>query len=159
MAPLMCSTYVALIFIVRSGSFAAILYVNSLNQFFLSFMVPVVIELGVEVSYPIPESVSTSILWQSAQLIGFILMLFMDNFRDENGTPHNNMFKGLIFQACMSGVCVLLCFVYNGPMKRSEAEKVENLAPKPPMTHRELSYGQQSAETLIITDVDGTEKV
>lgn len=35
-------------FLVKPDSFAAILYVNALNNFFLSFMVPTVVELGVE---------------------------------------------------------------------------------------------------------------
>lgn len=66
MAPLMFSTYLAFIFvgkicrisvmsthltsfsIVKRDSFAAILYTNMLSQFFLSFMVPVCVELGVE---------------------------------------------------------------------------------------------------------------
>lgn len=33
---------------VKQDSFAAIMYVNALNNFFLSFMVPTVVELGVE---------------------------------------------------------------------------------------------------------------
>ncbi|ORZ20645.1 major facilitator superfamily domain-containing protein, partial [Absidia repens] len=106
MAPLVCSTYVAMIFLIKQDSFAAILYVNGLNQFFLSFMVPIVVELGVEVTYPVPESISTSMLWQIAQVFGFILVLVMDNFRDPSGSPPNNMDRGLIFQAVTSGVCV-----------------------------------------------------
>jgi FLVCR family MFS transporter 7 len=79
MTPLMFSTYVAFIFVgmctkktdiisddhivhkflifkyiitlVKADSFAAILYTNALNQFFLSFMVPVCIELGVESTF------------------------------------------------------------------------------------------------------------
>ena len=35
-------------FIVRKDSYAAVLFVTTLNQFFLSFLVPVVIELGSE---------------------------------------------------------------------------------------------------------------
>ncbi|ORX62118.1 MFS general substrate transporter [Hesseltinella vesiculosa] len=105
----------------QRGAYAAILYVNGLNQFFLSFMVPVVVELGVEASYPIPESLSTSILWQLAQVFGFILVLVMDNFRDPAGSPPNNMSRGLIFQAATSGVCVLLAFAYSGPMLRTQA--------------------------------------
>jgi hypothetical protein len=34
--------------LVQKESFAAVLYVNAMNQFFLSFLVPVVIELGAE---------------------------------------------------------------------------------------------------------------
>ncbi|KAI8343743.1 major facilitator superfamily domain-containing protein [Chlamydoabsidia padenii] len=121
MAPLVCSTYTAMIFLIKQDSFAAILYVNGLNQFFLSFMVPIVVELGVEVTYPVPESISTSMLWQIAQVFGFILVLVMDRFRDPMGSPPNNMDRGLIFQAATSGVCVLLSFVYSGRMLRTEA--------------------------------------
>ncbi|CAO3619115.1 unnamed protein product [Cunninghamella blakesleeana] len=121
MAPLVCSTYVALAFIIRRDSFASILYVNALNQFFLAFLIPVVIELGVEVTYPVPESVSTSILWQIAQAIGFVLVLVMDKFRDPRGNPPNNMDRGLIFQAATSGIIVILSFLYCGKMLRSEA--------------------------------------
>ncbi|KAI9261396.1 major facilitator superfamily domain-containing protein [Phascolomyces articulosus] len=125
MAPFMCSTYVALIFIINRDSFAAILYVNALNNFFLSFMVPVVVELGVEVSHPIPESISTSILWQAAQIVGFILVLVLDKFRDPNGNPPDNMFRGLVFQASMAGISVILSLIYNGPMRRQEAHANE----------------------------------
>ncbi|CDH52251.1 hypothetical protein RO3G_13522 [Lichtheimia corymbifera JMRC:FSU:9682] len=107
----------------KQDSFAAIMYVNALNNFFLSFMVPTVVELGVEVSHPIPESISTSILWQMAQLVGFILVLVLDVFRDPNGDPPNNMFRGLVFQAAMAGVSVVLSLIYNGPMLRTEAIK------------------------------------
>ncbi|KAI9307437.1 hypothetical protein BJ944DRAFT_275381 [Cunninghamella echinulata] len=88
MAPLVCSTYIALVFIV---------------------------------SYPVPESISTSILWQIAQVIGFALVLVMDKFRDPRGRPANNMDRGLIFQAATSGVIVILSFIYSGKMLRTEA--------------------------------------
>ncbi|KAI8051365.1 major facilitator superfamily domain-containing protein [Gilbertella persicaria] len=123
MAPLMCSTYVAFIFVVKTDSFAAILYTNMLSQFFLSFMVPVCIELGVEISYPVADSLSTSILWQFCQLIGFILVLVIDKFRDEQGFPQNNLYKGLIFQAAIAGVCLIFAILFDGPMARSEALK------------------------------------
>jgi hypothetical protein len=41
-------TDIAFIFMVQKDSYAAILFVLSMNQFFLSFLVPVVIELGSE---------------------------------------------------------------------------------------------------------------
>ena len=52
----------------------------------------------------------------------------MDNFRDPKGDPANNMYKALIFQAAMAGLCVVLCAVYCGPMKRSEAYREAALA-------------------------------
>jgi hypothetical protein len=45
----------------------------------------------------------------------------MDLFRDENGTPHNNMHKALVFQAVIAGVCALFALVFNGRMLRTEA--------------------------------------
>ncbi|GAN06656.1 cell surface receptor major facilitator superfamily transporter transporter [Mucor ambiguus] len=125
MAPLMFSTYVAFIFVVKKDSFAAILYTNMLSQFFLSFMVPVCVELGVEISYPVTESLSTSILWQVSQLVGFILVLVMDLFRDVNGEPKGNLYKALIFQAAIAGVCFFFSMIFNGPMARTEALKVQ----------------------------------
>lgn len=76
-----------------------------------------------KVSYPVPESLSTSILWQLAQAIGFALVIIMDLFRDTNGVPKNNMYKALIFQAAAAGVCVLFSIVFNGPMSRTIALK------------------------------------
>lgn len=47
----------------------------------------------------------------------------MDLFRDNDGVPKNNMYKALIFQAAVAGVCLLFAVVFNGPMTRSEALK------------------------------------
>ncbi|KAG2177678.1 hypothetical protein INT44_008192 [Umbelopsis vinacea] len=121
MAPLTLATYIGFIFIIQKESFAAIMFTCIMNQFFLSFLVPVVVELGVEVSYPVAESTSNSLLWQGCQLFGFIFVLIMDQLRDQNGTPKDNMQKALIFQAALMGVCTVLAFVYNGRMNRSEA--------------------------------------
>ncbi|KAI8364090.1 major facilitator superfamily domain-containing protein [Blakeslea trispora] len=148
MAPLMFSTYVAFVFLVKEKSFAAILYTNMLSQFFLSFMVPVCVELGVEVSYPVADSLCTSIIWQFCQLVGFILGLVMDRFRDENGFPKNNMYKGLIFQAVVAGICLVFAVMFNGPMARTEAMKQQQL--KHSKTKSEGTHFQNnSAETLL----------
>lgn len=45
----------------------------------------------------------------------------MDKFRNPNGDPPNNMFRALIFQAAIAGFCVVLAFIYNGPMLRTQA--------------------------------------
>ncbi|KAI8976000.1 major facilitator superfamily domain-containing protein [Pilobolus umbonatus] len=121
MTPLMFSTYVAYVFIVKSDSFAAILYVNGMSQFFLCFLIPVCIELAVEVSYPVTESLSNSILWQLSQLLGFIFVIIMDLFRDTHGVPKNNMHNGLVFQAIVAGLCCVISFTFNGDMKRTHA--------------------------------------
>ncbi|KAG2215195.1 hypothetical protein INT46_001471 [Mucor plumbeus] len=151
MAPLMFTTYVAFIFVVKKDSFAAILYTNMLSQFFLSFMVPICVELGVEISYPVTESLSTSILWQMAQLVGFILVLVMDLFRDKNGEPKDNLYKALVFQAAIAGICFFFSMIFNGPMARTEALKVQEMAAQAEFDTNNTTmsrYHYDSADTM-----------
>jgi FLVCR family MFS transporter 7 len=152
-----------------------------MNQFFLSFLVPVVVELGVEgksnftycpsgaliptfitVSYPVAESTSNSLLWQGCQLFGFIFVLIMDQLRDQDGTPKDNMQKALILQAALMSVCTILAFVYNGRMRRTEAmaeelkereQEEKDLAElKPPCFDRERT-GSVCSEQSDVTRV------
>lgn len=112
-----------------------------MNQFFLSFMVPVVIELSSEsknqsscrpsfyiltdhlfiASYPVHDATSNSIMWQGCQTFGFLFVLAMDKMRDANGTPKNNMYRALILQAAIAGLMMVLSFGFRGRMLRSEA--------------------------------------
>ncbi|KAI9499208.1 major facilitator superfamily domain-containing protein [Zychaea mexicana] len=120
-APMVLVSDVGLIFIIRKDSYAAILFVMAINQFFLSFLVPVVIELGSETSYPVSEATTSSILWQGAQVFGFILVVVMDAVRDPRGNPPNNLYKALIIQAGLAGAIMILAFLFMGRMGRSEA--------------------------------------
>lgn len=126
----------------RKDSYAAVLFVTTLNQFFLSFLVPVVIELGSEskgilyvhmtdlfsdntiiiASYPVAEATSNSLLWQGAQLFGFIFVIIMDSTRNKQD---NIMTNALVFQAIVAGVVMLLSFLFHGKMARSEANAWE----------------------------------
>ncbi|KAL9548017.1 hypothetical protein MBANPS3_005894 [Mucor bainieri] len=117
-APMVFVTDIAFIFMVRKDSYAAVLFVTTLNQFFLSFLVPVVIELGSETSFPVAEATTSSLLWQGAQLFGFIFVIIMDSTRNK---LDNTMTNALVFQAIVAGVVMLLSFVFHGKMARSEA--------------------------------------
>ncbi|KAI8881599.1 MFS general substrate transporter [Backusella circina FSU 941] len=134
-APMVFITDIAFIFMVQKDSYAAILFVLSMNQFFLSFLVPVVIELGSETSYPVADATTSSIMWQGCQVFGFLIILVMDLLRDPNGVPANNMYRALILQAGLGGLMMLLSFTFRGRMLRSEAIlklKVLNEEEKPP---------------------------
>ncbi len=72
-------------------------------------------------SYPVHDATSTSIMWQGCQTFGFLFVLAMDQLRDANGTPKNNMFRALILQAALAGLMVILAFGYRGRMLRTEA--------------------------------------
>ena len=52
-------------------------------------------------------------------------MVIMDQLRDPDGNPKNNMYKALIFQASLAGVMVLFAMVFNGPMLRMRALQKE----------------------------------
>lgn len=52
-------------------------------------------------------------------------MIIMDQLRDSNGNPKNNMYKALIFQAGLAGIMVLFSMVFNGPMLRMRALQKE----------------------------------
>ncbi|KAI8140363.1 major facilitator superfamily domain-containing protein [Fennellomyces sp. T-0311] len=120
-APMVLVSDVGFIFIIQKDAYAAILFVMAINQFFLSFLVPVVIELGSETSYPVSEATTSSLLWQGAQVFGFLIVLMMDGVRDPHGDPPNNMRKALIIQAALAGVIMILSFAFRGRMARSEA--------------------------------------
>ncbi|OAD76428.1 hypothetical protein PHYBLDRAFT_143401 [Phycomyces blakesleeanus NRRL 1555(-)] len=124
-APMVVITDIAFIFIIRKDAYAAILFVMGMNQFFLSFLVPVAIEIGSETSYPVADASTNSILWQGAQIFGIILVSAMDAMRDTEGTPKNNLFNALILQSVLAGVMMALAFIFRGRMKRSEAIALE----------------------------------
>ncbi|CEP19581.1 hypothetical protein [Parasitella parasitica] len=127
-APMVFVTDIGFIFIVQRNSYAAILFVLSMNQFFLSFLVPVVIELSSETSFPVADATTNSIMWQGCQTFGFLIVLVMDLLRDSEGTPKDNMYRALILQAAVAGSMMLLCFAFRGRMLRTEAiEKMQQL--------------------------------
>ncbi|KAI8994539.1 major facilitator superfamily domain-containing protein [Pilobolus umbonatus] len=120
-APMVFVTDIGFIFMIQKDSYAAILFVMSMNQFFLSFLVPVVIELSSETSYPVADATSNSIMWQGCQTFGILIILAMDQLRDVMGTPKNNMYRALILQAVLAGLMMLLSLGFRGSMRRSEA--------------------------------------
>lgn len=102
-------------------------------------------------------SLSTSILWQLAQLVGFILVLIMDLFRDENGVPKKNMFKALIFQAVIASLTFIFSMIFDGPMARSDALEVQKkTAESQSMAYNSIrtntQYYNNSAETLHVVN-------
>ncbi|KAI8139805.1 major facilitator superfamily domain-containing protein [Fennellomyces sp. T-0311] len=120
-APMILLCDVGFIFIIRTNAYAAIQFVLVMDQFFLSFMVPVVIELGSETSYPVAEGTSSSILWQGGQLFGFVIINCMDQTREADGEPPNNMRNALVVQAGLSGVLCFCAFLFRGKMMRTKA--------------------------------------
>jgi FLVCR family MFS transporter 7 len=86
--------------------------------FFTFSLLPVSLELSVESSYPISESISSSLLWMCSQILGLIILAVMDALRNPDGT----MTRGLIFATCVAFPLSILTTIYNSPNKRLEFE-------------------------------------
>lgn len=90
----------------------------------------------------------------------------MDQLRDKDGEPKDNMQKALILQAALMGVCTILAFVYNGRMRRSEAmaeeqkereqEEMDLSELEPPRWNRERagSIGSEQSDATRVEDRD-----
>lgn len=80
----------------------------------------------------------------------------MDLFRDVNGEPKDNLYKALIFQAAIAGVCFFFSVIFNGPMARTEALKVQEKAAATTAAQSEIiangtamsRYHYDSADTM-----------
>lgn len=157
-APMVFVSDVGFIFMVRKDSYASVLFVLLINQFFLSFLVPVAIEIGSETSYPVAEATTSSILWQGAQFFGFIFVIIMDSIRGgADAVPANDMTNALIFQAAMAGVVMLLSFAFNGRMLRSEAAawEAETLQRLNGISDKEKENSHLSTSTYPLSSVLG----
>ncbi|KAG1374553.1 hypothetical protein G6F61_009228 [Rhizopus arrhizus] len=144
MSPVIFSTYLAFIFIklgVESERFIQeTLYTHPLLS---------------AATYPITNSIPTSLLWQLGQLIGFILVLVMDRFREPEGSPKNNMYRALVFQASLAAILMLFAMIFDGPMARTEAlskTRESNLTEKLPVNFDQNAhfsgYDNVSSDTI-----------
>ena len=87
--------------------------------FFTFSLLPVSLELSVESSYPISESISSSMLWMCSQVLGLIFLAVIDALRNPDGTYT----RGLIFIVCVIFPVSILTTIYNSPNKRLEFEE------------------------------------
>jgi MFS transporter, FLVCR family, MFS-domain-containing protein 7 len=66
-------------------------------------LVPIALELLIELSHPISPEVTSTIAWAGGQLLGGCFILISDALQaGENGDPPNNMTNALIFQAVVA---------------------------------------------------------
>lgn len=82
--PLIACGYIALIFAVTAGGSLVwpILVVACLGAASFSLL-PLVLEWVVEMTYPAPPEITSTILWGSGQLMGGVFILVMDAMKDE----------------------------------------------------------------------------
>ena len=104
--PFLTLCYLGLIFAVREDNYIAICVVIGIIGAASFSLLPVALELGVEILHPAPPSVSSTVYWSSSQILGAAFILGMDNMTDTDGQPPGNMRNALILQCCLSAFVV-----------------------------------------------------
>ncbi|KAI8093974.1 major facilitator superfamily domain-containing protein [Thamnidium elegans] len=118
--PIDGALYLAFYFVViKELGYDAMMAICVLLGFFTFSLLPVCLELSVESSYPISESISSSLLWMCSQVLGLIILSVMDALRD----AQNKYTNGLIFVTCVAFPITILTTIYNSPNKRLEFEE------------------------------------
>ncbi|KAF7722712.1 hypothetical protein EC973_002838 [Apophysomyces ossiformis] len=115
--------FVMLMVVVRPNNYTAIVVICAFLGFFVFSLLPVGLELSVECSYPVSESVSSSMLWVCSQVLGLVFLLSMDALRDDHGDPPGTMRRALEMAAGLSASMSIFAYVYESPNKRLESEQ------------------------------------
>lgn len=69
-------------------------------------LLPLALELAVELTHPVPPEVSAAIFWIGGQFLGGVFVIIMDALRDNNGVPQFDMVRALIFEGVLACVAV-----------------------------------------------------
>ncbi|KAG2221677.1 hypothetical protein INT45_002715 [Circinella minor] len=115
--------YLALLFVVKPDNYGAIVGICAIMGFCTFSLLPVALELSVECSYPVSESISSPSLWLCSQILAFVFTVSMDALRDPNGDPPENMRRALIMATGISMPMMVIVQFYNSKNKRLAFEK------------------------------------
>ncbi|KAF9094904.1 hypothetical protein BGX23_001410 [Mortierella sp. AD031] len=122
MVPLATLFYIIFIFVVRKDFFIGIIVVSAFLGIFSFAMLPVVLELGVECTYPVTPASSTSLLWGSGQLFAVVFLFILQALQDDQKSIDTGINPPLIFIAVFCVVASVPVYFFNSPYLRLEAE-------------------------------------
>ncbi|KAG0337829.1 hypothetical protein BG004_007482 [Podila humilis] len=122
MAPPAALFYVIFNFVVRKDMFIAIIVVSALLGLSSFAMLPVILELGVECTYPVNPSSSTSLLWASGQFFAVVFLLVLGALQDNAKALATGVSPPLVFIAVWSVVGAVPIFFFKGGYLRMQAE-------------------------------------
>ncbi|KAI8075651.1 major facilitator superfamily domain-containing protein [Thamnidium elegans] len=118
--PIMLFTYLMLIFEMIPNAFSVVLIACVLNGFFAYGLLPIHLELACELSYPVPESVSSSILWLITTAATLVFSVAIDALRaGPEADPPNNMNLAMIIVCVIVTVGSLPSIWLKGDLKRT----------------------------------------
>ncbi|OBZ88572.1 hypothetical protein A0J61_03374, partial [Choanephora cucurbitarum] len=119
LTPCMVFTYVMFIFEIIPNAFPVILINCSLNGFFAYALFPVCLEFVCEISYPVPESIASSLLWAFSTGLMLIFSVLIDSLRaGPDADPPNNMKLSMIVVAIIVALGSLPAIWLQGQLKR-----------------------------------------
>ncbi|KAI8342364.1 major facilitator superfamily domain-containing protein [Chlamydoabsidia padenii] len=101
--------HLALLLVVKKDNYTVIMVICAILGFFIFSLLPVALELSVECSYPVSETISSASLWMCSQVISLVFLLAMNALRDDDA-------------ACFAMPTMILVYFYNSPNKRMDAE-------------------------------------
>ncbi|TPX30168.1 hypothetical protein SmJEL517_g06202 [Synchytrium microbalum] len=82
-------------------------------------LIPIILELGVECTYPVDEGTSSGLLWMISNLSGVIFVIVAAHLRTSDG----KMFNSAIMLAVIAGVAFLMSWLYTATSRRVALEK------------------------------------
>ena len=111
--------YLAFTLSLHPNLFVLILLINVALGAFTFALLPIALELGVEVTYPdLPEATSNNILWTLGQIFGIIILLVMDQLR-----IINQMIIGMWLCTAMAIIASIMILFFKGTTKRRAFEE------------------------------------
>ncbi|KAI9321652.1 major facilitator superfamily domain-containing protein [Dichotomocladium elegans] len=117
--PLNAMVYIMLIWQIIPNGYGALLCSCFSIGFFSMGLFPAQLEYACEISYPIPESVSSNITWAIVTAAMLIFTVITDALRaGPDANPPNNMHMSMIASAIIVSVGSLPCIWLKGEMKR-----------------------------------------
>lgn len=90
---------------------------HPLSRFFILGYYGTGFQMGIEVTYPISESITAAVMFLSGQVSGFLVTVVYSYFRKTYGDLPTNI--GVM---CMYLVCILITLIIPANLKRQQAE-------------------------------------
>ncbi|KAI8884429.1 MFS general substrate transporter [Backusella circina FSU 941] len=101
------------------NAFGVILITCGICGFFSYALFPLTMELACEVSYPVPEAISSSVIWSLSTAAMLIFSVIIDSLRaGPEADPPNNMKMSMIVVAVIMTIGSLPVFWLKGELKR-----------------------------------------
>ncbi|KAG2181909.1 hypothetical protein INT43_006834, partial [Umbelopsis isabellina] len=117
--PLLAFTYVMMYIQIIPNAILVVCMACVLNGFVTLLLLPTMLEIASEITYPVSESLSTSVLWAAAEIASFVMTLVMDLMKSgDKSTPPNNMQNALLFAMVLACVGTIPIVFFKGKMRR-----------------------------------------